>query len=64
MKRTQNTLRQIVRNLREAERMFSEGQLMVEECKRLEITEQTYYQWLNQHDGMKAEDAKRLKEFG
>jgi transposase-like protein len=28
-----------------------------------EISEQTYYRWRNQYGGMKAEDAKRLKEL-
>ena len=36
---------------------------MVEVCKHLEVTEQTYYRWRNQYGGMKADDAKRLKEF-
>jgi transposase-like protein len=29
----------------------------------LEVTEQTYYRWRNQYGGMKADDAKRLKEL-
>jgi len=32
-------------------------------CKHLEVTEQTYYRWRNQYGGMKADDAKRLKEL-
>ena len=36
---------------------------MVEVCKHLEVTEQTYYRWRNQYGGMKADDAKRLKEL-
>ena len=36
---------------------------MVEVCKHLEVTEATYYRWRNQYGGMKAEDAKRLKEL-
>jgi len=35
----------------------------VEVCKHLEVTEQTYYRWRNQYGGMKADDAKRLKEL-
>ena len=27
------------------------------------MTEQTYYRWRNQYGGLKAEDAKRLKEL-
>ena len=36
---------------------------IVEMCKHLEVTEQTYYRWRNQYRGMKADDAKRLKEL-
>jgi len=32
-------------------------------CKHLEVSEQTYYRWRNQYGGMKADDAKRLKEL-
>ena len=63
MKRRHHTPEQIVRKLREADRMLGEGQPMVEVCKLLEVTEQTYYRWRNQYGGMKADDAKRLKEL-
>lgn len=32
-------------------------------CRHLEITESTSHRWRNQFGGMKAEDAKRLKEL-
>ena len=35
----------------------------MEVCKHLEVSEQTYYRWRNQYGGMKADDAKRLKEL-
>ena len=62
MKKRQLTPEQIVRELREADRMLGEGSSVVA-CKHLEITEQTYYRWRNQYGGMKADDAKRLKEL-
>ena len=63
MKRRHHTPEQIVRKLREADRMLGEDLPMVEVCKHLEVTEQTYYRWRNQYRGMKADDAKRLKEL-
>ena len=63
MKRRHHTPEQIVRKLREADRLLGEGSKMVEVCKHLEVTEQTYYRWRNQYGGMKADDAKRLKEL-
>jgi hypothetical protein len=32
-------------------------------CRHLEITESTWHRWRNQYGGMKADDAKRLKEL-
>ncbi len=32
-------------------------------CRELGVAEQTYYRWRNQFGGLKADDAKRLKEL-
>jgi len=63
MKRRRHTPEQIIRKLREAERMLGEGKTIPEAAKALEISEQTYHRWRNQYGGMKAQDAKRLKEL-
>jgi transposase-like protein len=52
MKRRHHIPEQIVRKLREADRLLGEGSQMVEVCKPLEVTEQTYYRWRNQYGGM------------
>ena len=62
MKR-RHTPEQIIRKLREAERMLGEGKTIPEAAKELGISEQTYHRWRNQYGGMKANDAKRLKEL-
>ena len=36
---------------------------MEEVVRHLEITESTWHRWKNQYGGMKADDAKRLKEL-
>jgi len=64
MKRRRHTLEQIIRKLREADRLLAEGHQVPEVCKHLEISEATYYRWRAQYGGMKADDAKRLKELG
>ena len=63
MKRGRHTPEQIIRKLREAERMLGEGKTIPEAAKELGISEQTYHRWRNQYGGMKADDAKRLKEL-
>ena len=62
MKRRRHTPEQIIRKLREAERMLGEGKTIPEAAKELGISEQTYHRWRNQYGGMKANDAKRLKD--
>ena len=46
-----------------AERLLGEGKTIPEAAKELGISEQTYHRWRNQYGGMKAQDAKRLKEL-
>ncbi len=61
--RRHHTPEQIVRKLRQAEVLLGQGEDMVTVCKELDVSEQTYYRWRNQYGGMKADDAKRLKEL-
>ena len=63
MKRRRHTPEQIIRKLREAERLIGEGKTIPEAAKELGISEQTFHRWRNQYGGMKADDAKRLKEL-
>jgi putative transposase len=63
MSRRRHTPEQVVRKLREADRLLSEGQELPEVLKHLEIAEATYHRWRNQYGGMKADDVKRLKEL-
>ena len=62
-KRRRHTPEQIIRKLREADRMLGEGAQLAAVARELEVTEATYHRWRNQYGGMKAEDAKRLKEL-
>ena len=63
MKRRRSTPEQIIRKLREAERLLGEGKTIPEAAKALEVSEQTFHRWRAQYGGMKADDAKRLKEL-
>jgi putative transposase len=49
--------------LREAEVGLSQGLTVGKVCRRLEISEQTYYRWRKQYGGMKISHAKRMKEL-
>ena len=63
MKRRRHTPEQIIRKLREAERLLGEGKTIAEAAKELEVSEQTFHRWRAQYGGMKADDVKRLKEL-
>jgi putative transposase len=63
VKRSRHTPEQIIRKLREAERLLGEGKTIPEAAKELGVSEQTFHRWRNQYGGMKADDAKRLKEL-
>ena len=63
MKRRRHTPDQIVRKLREAERLQAEGQDLAAVARHLEVSEQTFHRWRAQYGGLKADDAKRLKEL-
>ena len=43
--------------------MLAAGQTIGQMVQALEISEQTFHRWRNQYGGMKAEEAKRLKEL-
>jgi putative transposase len=63
MARRRHTPEQIIRKLREADRLLGEGADVADVARRLEVSVQTYHRWRNQFGGMKADDAKRLKEL-
>ena len=52
-----------MRKLATADRMLGEGKDVADVCRELAISEQTYYRWRNQFGGLKADDAKRLKDL-
>ena len=63
MKRKRHTPEQIVRKLREGDRLLNEGQELGEVLRQLEVSESSWNRWRAQYGGMKADEAKRLKEL-
>jgi len=63
MKRRRHIPEQVIRKLREADRMLAGGKTIGEVCRQLEVSEATYHRWQRQFGGMKADDAKRLREL-
>jgi transposase-like protein len=63
MKQGHHTPERAMRKLAEGERLLNQGHDVAEDCRQLEITQSTWHRWRNQYGGMKANDAKRLKEL-
>ena len=54
---------QIINKLREAEVLLSQGNTIGIVCKKIGVSEFTYYRWRKEYGGMRIEQAKRLKEL-
>ncbi len=52
---------QIINKLREAEVFLGKGQKTGQVCRKLGITENTYYRWRREYGGLRVDQAKRLK---
>ena len=62
-KRRRHTPDQIIRKLAEGHKQLAAGTSLEEVSRQLEIAESTWHRWLAQYGGMKANDAKRLKDL-
>jgi putative transposase len=63
MARRRHTPDQIIRKLAEGNKLLAGGSELDAVCRHLEIAESTWHRWVAQFGGMKANDAKRLKEL-
>ena len=59
--RKRYTTEQIVAKLREAEKLQVQGSTIPQVCKRLGISEQTFYRWRIKYGALKEDEAQRLK---
>ena len=62
MAKKRHTAEQIIAKLREAEVLLAKGMKMPQVCKKLEVTEQTYYRWRKEYGGVRTDQVKRFKE--
>jgi putative transposase len=58
-----HTAEEIIPKLRQAETDLGQGLTIGQVCQKLGVSEQTLHRWRNQDGGMKADEAKRLKEL-
>ncbi len=63
MAKKRHTAEQIIFKLREAEILLAKGGPMSQVCRKLGVTEQTYYRWRKEYGGVRTDQVKRLKEM-
>ena len=61
MARKRYTAEEIIGQLRTIELDLGKGSAVLEACRKLGITEQTYYRWKKEYGGLRVDQAKRLK---
>ncbi len=63
MARKRYSAEQIIGYLREAEILLAKGSTIGQVCRKIGITEQTYYRWRRDYGSLSVDQAKRLKEM-
>jgi putative transposase len=63
MARRRFSAEEIIQKLREAEVHLSQGNTVPEACRKIGVTDQTYYRWRKEYGGVRTDQAKRLKEL-
>ena len=63
MPRKRYTVEQILSKLREAEVELARGATTPEACRKIGVSDQTYYRWRKEYGGLRMDQAKRLKEL-
>ena len=58
-----HTAEQIISKLREAEVYLAKGIKLPQVCRKLGVTEQTYYRWRKEYGGVRTDQVKRLKQL-
>lgn len=58
-----HTPEQIVKHLRDAGQLLGQGKTVAQACKRMGVTEVTYYRWKKEYDGATRDSIRRLKEL-
>jgi transposase-like protein len=54
---------EIILKLREAEIEQSRGMDLAAACRKIGVTEQTYYRWRKEYGGLRVDQVKRLKDL-
>lgn len=62
-KRKRFSEEEIINKLREAEILLGQGSLMPDVCRKLAVSQQTFYKWRKKFGGLEVSQAKKLREL-
>ena len=54
---------EIIGKLREVGTVLAQGASTAEACRRIAVSEQTYYHWRKEYGGLKTDQARRMKDL-
>lgn len=63
MPRKKYTPEQIIGKLREAELEINIGKTVGQACRKIGVTQQTYYRWRKEYGGLKPDQVKKLRKL-
>ena len=63
MPRKQRSVEEIISKLREAEVALAQGETLAQVCRRIGVSDHTFYRWRREYGGLKVDQAKRLREM-
>jgi transposase-like protein len=63
MPRRRYSVEQIISKLREAEVELARGASTAEVCRKIGVSDQTYYRWRKEYGGLRIDQAARLKDL-
>ncbi len=63
MSQKRHTPEQIINKLRHAEVELAKGATVAQACRKIGVTDHTYYRWRAEYGGMRVDQAKRLKQL-
>ena len=54
---------QIIKQIREAEILINQGNIIGAVCNKIGVSDVTYYRWRKEYGGMRVDEARRLKDL-
>ncbi len=56
-------IQEIINKLREAEALLGSGYDLLQTCRRIGVSKQTFYRWRQEYGGLKLDQVKRFRQM-